>query len=240
MNAPISSSKTETAAPAADHDTSAKLGQVLQPTKPDPYPKRHRSYPWGVTAPPWAQSDPGQWDFEHGPRSDEWLERTGSYTNRGSCETPSVRLWYRAVPALAWSGSVNRDSWMTPYLEDIRLVVVDQLGVRRPCPGDPLEETICGELVELIELIAAPIHEEAKAIKEFEDKLEQSSPSEMQLYRSAAEAHLDHIYRFYELLRMRDLGDGRIAIAFGQCTSFPEDYDALRREGYVRPAPQDS
>ena len=88
------------------------------------------------------------------------MSRTGTYLNfclgnHGS----SIHLWLRAVPALAWADDDTYDSWVNAYLEDIRLVVVDQSGVRRPYPGDPLEEAICRTLAELIGPRATPVEE---------------------------------------------------------------------------------
>jgi hypothetical protein len=65
------------------------------------------------------------------------------------CPNP---LWLIGVPSLEWvEATADNCNWLGPYLQKIRLVVVDKSGVRVPCPSDPLEEAACVELSKLIE-----------------------------------------------------------------------------------------
>ena len=208
-----------------------------------PPPSDSRIVPWGPDEDPfgvyddpkpltfttWDPSDPEQWDFEHGPRFDEWIGRTGKYKiGYDFREDRSIQLWRRAVPALAWADGETCASWLSTYLEWIRLVVVDQVGVRRPCPGDLFEEAICLELAELIEPRAAPVEEESRTLRAIADNWDNFSGPEQKLagwWQDGA----DYCEEFARFLEVRDLGDGRLVVAFGFEASFSEDYDTLRQ-----------
>jgi hypothetical protein len=214
---------------------------------PDP-----SDYPFGgfdddpkpLTFTTWDPRDPEQWDFEHGPRFDEWIGRTGKYEILFSNDDDDfTQIWYRAVPALAWANADTCASWLHHYLERIRLVVVDELGVRRPRRGDPLEEAVCLELAELIEPIAALAEEEDRTIHEIGESWDSFSGLEQKLvvwWQDGA----DYRWKFAKFLEARDLGDGRLAVAFGPGASFREDYDTLlqtfQRKGDVEGIPSDS
>jgi hypothetical protein len=59
------------------------------------------------------------------------------------CQSPNP-LWLRGVPSLVWvEATAENSEWLGPYLEQIRLVVVDRSGVRGPCSGDQLEKATC-------------------------------------------------------------------------------------------------
>ena len=107
------------------------------------------------------------YEFEHGPRPDEWLSRAGEGLDCciGDPGT-SIRLWKCAVPLAAFVDDDVYDSSAGDYLTDIRVIVVDQLGVRRPLPGDPLEEACCEDLSALVAPRAEPVEE---ALGQFPD-----------------------------------------------------------------------
>lgn len=177
----------------------------------------------------WDPYDPEQWDFEHGPSFDDWLSRTGTYDpgwyigNHGS----SIHVWLRAVPAIAWVNDDTADSWLNDYLYDIRLIVVDRLGARRPCPGDRREERTCETLVEFVMPKAAPVEEALGLLVELENDLDGDLEGPEVASASARWLQLhEEVERFLE---MRDLGDGRCVVAFGQGASFAQDYNTLQR-----------
>lgn|GEM_PF-6649387 len=178
---------------------------------------------------PWDPSDPAQWDFAHGPRFDEWTGRTGEYCINGCCcASSSIQLWRRAVPALAWVDSDTRSSWLKLCFECIRLVVVDQLGIRRPYPGDPLEEAACESLVGLSGAKATLLEEhhrwlleETQRVKEASDNFRNLPRLDEKLLAWDSQAYFDHICEFEEFLEVQDLGDGRLVAAFGSGASFP-------------------
>lgn len=195
----------------------------------DPFGVYDENGPKAPTFTTWDPSDPEQWDFEHGPRFDEWIGRTGKYKiGYDSSEDRSIQLWYRAVPALAWADGDTCASWLSRYLGWIRLVVVDQVGVRRPCPGDPSEEATCLELVELIEPRAAPVEEEYRTLQEIADNWDNFSGPEQKLAKWWEDG-ADYWEQFDRFLEVRDLGDGRLVVAFGSKASFSEDYDTLQQ-----------
>ena len=73
------------------------------------------------------------------------------------CPNP---LWLIGVPSLEWvEATADNCNWLGPYLQKIRLVVVDKSGVRVPCPSDPLEEAACVELSKLIEPSVAELNQ---------------------------------------------------------------------------------
>jgi hypothetical protein len=186
----------------------------------------------------WDPYDPEQWDFEHGPSFDDWLSRTGTYDpgwyigNNGS----SIHVWLRAVPAIAWiddhtvdswNNDDTADSWLNDYLYGIRLIVVDRWGARRPCPGDPREERTCETLVEFVMPKAAPVEEALGLLVDLENDVgwDVKTPEVVMAEARWLQLH-EEVERFLE---MRDLGDGRCVVAFGQGASFSQDYNTLQR-----------
>jgi hypothetical protein len=179
---------------------------------------------------PWDPSDSEQWDFEHGPRFDDWTARTGQYSIGGAPSKKSTRRdWSRAVPALAWADDKTCASLLFTYLERVRLVVVDQIGVRRPFPGDQIEEAICLKLVELIEPQATSIEEDGRHIDELYDDYDNFTPIEHKLMGWDYQGYFNHALGFDDFLEVRAIGDGRFLVAFGPRASFPGDYHTLRR-----------
>jgi hypothetical protein len=115
------------------------------------------------------------------------------------------------VPSLAWvEATSDNNDWLGPYLEQIRLVVVDQLGVRGPYSGDPLEEAACVELSRLVEPRAVEI-EQAYRELEGDDPFSgiPEDPARAARKKRAVE-------EFETFLERRDLGDGRLLVALGR------------------------
>jgi hypothetical protein len=101
----------------------------------------------------------------HGPRYsfdlDEWRHELGEGSE---CPNP---LWLCGVPSLVWvEATADNWRWLGPYLEKIRLVVVDESGVRIPCSSDPLQEAACVELSKLIEPYAAELERAYRALRD--------------------------------------------------------------------------
>jgi hypothetical protein len=178
---------------------------------------------------PWDPNDPEQWDFAHGPRFGDWIGRTGEYLLGASGMQSSSRPWSRAVPALAWAEGDAADSRAHGWLESIRLVVVDRLGVRRPCPGDPLEEAVCRELTELFRGRIAQVEAYGQYVQELEDELKDDPGPPSKEYLWAFQASYEQYMELDEFLQVRDLGDARLVVAFGPWASFAEDYDTLQQ-----------
>jgi hypothetical protein len=131
-------------------------------------------------------------------------------------ESPSP-LWLRGVPSLAWvEATSDNNDWLGPYLEQIRLVVVDRSGVRGPYSGDPLEEATCKELSKLVEPVAAEIEEAYRWLEgdePFSDIPE--DPARAARKKRAVE-------EFETFLERRDLSDGRLLVALGRRA--PDDF----------------
>ncbi len=158
----------------------------------------------------WNPGHPEQWDFEHGPRFDEWLGRTGEdllnfhLGNHGS----SIHVWLRAVPAIAWVDDDTADSWLNDYLYDIRVIVRDPLGARRPIPGDPVEEAACEELSALVAPKAAPVEEALGLLVDLENDVGWDVKTPEVVMAEAKWIGLRE--EFERFLELRDLGDGRL------------------------------
>jgi hypothetical protein len=184
----------------------------------------------------WIPGCSGIWDFEHGPRWDDWNCRTGLYDVKfcpWKSDSPSFELWLRAVPGLGWVNKNTRESWFRGYLQQLRLIVVDDQGVRRPLLGDLREERTCKGLVRMAKPFARHIERLYRAFSACAKELARYD-FESQYPFDGLEEDLWYKYApasiaFTKSLEVRDLGDGRLVVAFGSQASIPEKWDALQR-----------
>jgi hypothetical protein len=127
---------------------------------------------------------------------------------------------------LAWVDGAAHESCAGAYLEVIRVIVVDRHGARRPMLGDPIEEATCKELAALVPLAAGLVEEALDRLSDLEHDIERIGTPE---HVETEAAYLRLREEFERFLELRDLGDGRLVVAFGGQASFPEDYDTLRQ-----------
>jgi hypothetical protein len=148
--------------------------------------------------------------------------RNGPELGKGSASRNP--LWLRGTPSLAWvEANADNSEWLGPYLEQIRLVVVEESGIRGPFSGDLLEEAACKELAKLVEPKAAAIED---AYRRIEDE-DCSGGAPEDPVRAAIKRRT--IEEFEGSLERRDLGDGRLIVALG-CRA-PQD---LLEDGLTR------
>lgn len=175
------------------------------------------------------------WDFEHGPRWQDWLARTGPYDPNfcpWKSDSTSFEVWLRAVPGLVWVNRKTRKSWFGAYLWELRLIVVDGKGLRRPLLDDVLEERTCQGLVRIAKPFGKHV---ARRHREFRARQREVSncTSDIQTLFDEITEDLWYEYAacataFAKSLEVRDLGGGRLVVAFGSRASLPEGFGALQ------------
>jgi hypothetical protein len=176
-----------------------------------------------------------EWDFEHGPRWQDWNSRTGLYDFNfcpWKSDSPSFEVWLRAVPGLGWVNKKTKESWFRSYLKELRLIVVDSQGMRRPLVDDPREEHTCKGLVRMAKPFARHVERRYRdysaCASELKDYNYESRLSFEDLPDDLWYKYAESAIAFTKSLEVRDLGDERLVVAFGSRASIPEEFEALR------------
>jgi hypothetical protein len=125
------------------------------------------------------------------------------------CPNP---LWLSGVPSLEWvEATADNCTWLGPYLQKIRLVVVDESGVRVPCPSDPLEEAACVELSKLIEPSVAELNK-ARWVVDYLLKANWASWAEWAVSQVREKRAIEN---FQSFLEVQAISNTRFVVALG-------------------------
>ena len=154
------------------------------------------------------------WDFERGPTWFECWYEFGTDLEEDPFRKSPLAAWQRGLPALAFTDVSSDDLFcLEGYLAAIRLVVVDEEGLRRPNWTNSEELVACGELAAQA-LVAAELVSDSVGvwIHLEDDPSIAEDPQAIAVAKALADDAEDAFALF---VRVVDLQDGRRIMAFG-------------------------